>query len=82
MAMKSGECLTDYIDDVNEADHKDGFEDSNDLFEDNGDDEVVMNEVAGIYTNSSFFVVVQLVLFQVVAVLFLKLLVRNLFPFL
>ena len=33
--LRTNTMFTDYVDDVNEADHIDGFEDSNDIFEDN-----------------------------------------------
>ncbi len=43
--------LVDYVDDLNEAGHMDGFEDSNDLFEDNGDDELVAGQSGNFHNN-------------------------------
>jgi hypothetical protein len=43
--------LVDYVDDLNEADHIDGFEDSNDLFEDNGADELVAGQSGNFHNN-------------------------------
>ena len=48
--------FADYVDDLNEADHKDGFEDSNDLFENNGDDEIINNCLHGtVHNNCRYF---------------------------